>query len=174
MNFSFDWHLWRQSEKFLAVSPGEVGDRADGAFFPQDFIGKRRDITHVDAAAHNDSSFADGPKRLGNEVANRRENDRCIQLRRWQFIGATGPNSAKSKGKFLRVVISWPRESINLALLVFCHLCDDMCRRAESVDPEALAIAGFDEDFDIRSNPAHSSGAASASPYESGIGKQKR
>ena len=50
----------REFEELERILPREIGDRADLAFFPQQPVGKRRDVAHVDAAADHATRLAHG------------------------------------------------------------------------------------------------------------------
>src|SRR4029079_19309131 len=46
-----DRHLRREREKLLAVTPRQVGDRAQHPLFPKELVRERWDVRHVDAGA---------------------------------------------------------------------------------------------------------------------------
>ena len=63
----FDRHPGGELKKLLAVGPGQVGHRADHPLPPEQVVGKRRDVAHVDAAADHDPAFGRGPQGRGDE-----------------------------------------------------------------------------------------------------------
>src|SRR5207247_9647645 len=75
-----DGHLGSELHELLAVSAGEVCDRAECSFTPEQVVGERRDLAHVNSGADDDSAFRYCGQRRGNELADRREDDRCVEL----------------------------------------------------------------------------------------------
>src|SRR5215471_28441 len=71
-----------EGEELLAVPAREVCDGPEDALAPEDLVGERRDLGHVDARAHDRAALADGAQRGGNELAGRREDDRRVELLR--------------------------------------------------------------------------------------------
>src|ERR1700693_2518443 len=54
MDVGPDWHLRRKLQELLAIATCQVGDRADLSLHPQELIGKRGDVAHVNAGTdHN-------------------------------------------------------------------------------------------------------------------------
>ena len=72
----------REFQQIFRILAGEIGDRLDAALFPQQRIGKARNIRHVDAAAYYDTAFHACGKRDRHQGADRCENYRRIKLDR--------------------------------------------------------------------------------------------
>src|SRR5258706_5584300 len=90
-----------EREELLRVPTGEIGDRADAAFAPEQTIRERRHIAHVDAGTNDGPAATDGGQGGGHQSADRRENQCCIDsLRRGLFAFAT-PAYAKAHSKRL-------------------------------------------------------------------------
>ena len=53
-------HVRRQPQELLAVTSREVRDRAHRALLPQGVVRERRDVAHVDPAAHDRAAGGDG------------------------------------------------------------------------------------------------------------------
>src|SRR5207247_3062484 len=67
---------WRELEELLAVAARQVGDRPQDALTPQELVGERRDVAHVDPGAdHRPALRHRGPRRR-HELAAGREDDR--------------------------------------------------------------------------------------------------
>ena len=60
-----DGNLRREREELLAVAAREVRDRAQHALAPEELVGKRGDVAHVDAAADDGAALRDGAQRGG-------------------------------------------------------------------------------------------------------------
>ena len=133
--------LWREREEFFAIAPGQICDGTNSAFLPQNLVGKRGDIAHVDAAAHHDPAASKHAQRRRNEGTDWSENDRRIQLFRRRFIRSAGPLRAETTREVLRRRVTGPGESENLALLVPGNLRNDVRGRAKSVNSEPVSVA---------------------------------
>jgi hypothetical protein len=55
----FKRDLGRQRETVAGIATCQIRDRADHPFFPQQPIGKRRDVAHVDAGTDDDATGHD-------------------------------------------------------------------------------------------------------------------
>src|SRR6266446_3921816 len=49
-----------EGEELLGVAAGQVGDAADDALFPEEAVGERGDVAHVDSAADHGAGLAHG------------------------------------------------------------------------------------------------------------------
>src|SRR5262249_7805992 len=85
-NVSTYRHVWCDCHEIFRILPGEIGDRTDDAFAPQQLIRKLRDVAHVDSTAHNNASFPNNSKRTRNEITYRRKDNGCIELH-WRLFG---------------------------------------------------------------------------------------
>src|SRR5689334_17693735 len=79
------WHLRGQCEELLPVPGGEVGYRTDAPFFPEQVVGKRRNVAHMNTATNDHPAFLDDFERLRNEFPGRREKDSRLQ-RDWERL----------------------------------------------------------------------------------------
>src|SRR5439155_24895879 len=95
----------RESHELFAVAAREIGDRADGALFPEDGVGKRGDVAHVNATADDDAALADGFESLRYERADGRKYNRGVKFLRRQFIRSAGPHCAEMPSKYLRFFV---------------------------------------------------------------------
>src|ERR1044071_5595349 len=95
------WNFRRELHELRAVPARQVGHRTDRPFFPEKRIRKRWNITHMDAARDHSAAFANSLERLRYERADRRKNDRRVELHRRQFIGTAGPDRAEAQRKLL-------------------------------------------------------------------------
>src|SRR5689334_13524719 len=98
----------------------------------------------MDSARDHSAAFSNGVKRLRHERADRRKNNRRVELHRRRLIGTAGPDRAKCQRELLGFAVARPRESVDLTLLVFDDLSDDVRSGAKSVDTQSLAISCFD------------------------------
>ena len=80
--FGLHARLEGQREERLAIRAREIGDRTDGAFFPEIGVGKARDVAHVDAAADDAPALPHGSEGAGHQIADRREYDGRVELDR--------------------------------------------------------------------------------------------
>src|SRR5262245_33836796 len=129
-----DLGLWHDAEKIYAVPAREIGDRDDLSFFPQQVIGKARDIAHVDAGAHHAAALAHRPQGGWNERAHRRVDDRGIEGFRRQLIGPTNPIGAEALRKGFGGLVARPDKSEYLAALPFRYLSDDMGGGSKAIE----------------------------------------
>src|ERR1019366_112819 len=111
----------------------------DRPFSPQQFVGKRWNVAHVDAAAYDGASLTNGGKGSGHQRTNRRKNNRCVEFLGRTLVRSSCPNRAEFPGKPLRFQVPGPREPIDAASLVHGHLSDDVRRCPESVNAQALS-----------------------------------
>ena len=125
-------------QKLLAVGPGQVGHRAHHPLPPEQVVGKRRDVAHVDAAADHDPALGRGPQGRGDERAHRRKNDGCVQFLRGQLVRAPGPHGPQPPGELLGLGVPRPGEGIDLFPLVHRDLDGDVGCGPEAVDPQPL------------------------------------
>ena len=132
-------YLGQYSEKINAVLAGEVGHRHELPLFPQQAVGERRNVAHVDSGTDHAPAFAHRLEREWNQCAIGREDDRGIELLRRQFIGPGGPARAQCSGKGLGCGITGACECEEIAALPFCYLRHDMRRGAESVQTQFFA-----------------------------------
>ena len=93
----------------------------------------------MDAAAHHDAAFADGPERRRHQRADRREDDGRVERLGRRLVGAAGPRRAQARARSPAPCVARPGEGEDLAALMPRHLRHDMRRRAEAVNAEALA-----------------------------------
>ena len=85
------------AQELLAVAPGEVGHRADRALAPQQLVGERRDVAHVDAARRRRSRPARRARRAsGHERAVGGEDDRRVERLRRPVLADAPAQSAPS------------------------------------------------------------------------------
>ena len=131
-----DRHLRREREEVARVLARQVRDRADDALLPEQTIGKRRHVAHVDAGADDDAAGRDVRQRFGNEAADRREDDRRVERLGRRLVRSAGPGHAHASRERLRLVVAGRRERVHLAPVVQRDLRDDVRRRAEAVQPE--------------------------------------
>jgi hypothetical protein len=72
----------REFQQIFTVLSSEIRHRPYRSLLPQQIIGKRGDIRHVDAAAYYDTAFHACGKRDRHQGADRCENYRRIKLDR--------------------------------------------------------------------------------------------
>lgn len=72
----------------------EIGDGHELTLLPQDAVGKRGDVAHVNASAHHPAAFLDRPQRRRHQGADRSEDDRRIQKLRRSLLGISRPDRA--------------------------------------------------------------------------------
>src|SRR5438105_10185664 len=70
-------------EKLLSISTGQIGDRTKASLFPQQVVGKRRNVAHVDAGANDCSPALKRSQGWGNETADGSQNDGCVEAFGW-------------------------------------------------------------------------------------------
>src|SRR5581483_10645420 len=118
-------------EELDSVRAGQVGHRAHHPLAPEDLVRERRDIAHVDLAADDRPAGSRRPKREGNELAGRREQDGRVELLRWEICRGAGPLGTELACEALTLLVSFAREREHPTTLMERHLCDDVCRAAE-------------------------------------------
>ena len=148
-------HLRRQREELLAVGPGEVRHRAQHALAPEQLVGERRDVAHVDArrrppcrpwprarSAAGTSSPDGGEDRARRPAppAARRPSRPPTPRPARGRTPARPRRPARVKANTRR---PWWRG----------HLADDVGRRAEAVEAEPLGVAGHAAARGSRSAP---------------------
>src|SRR5262249_9582394 len=111
------------------------------ALAPQEGIGERRDVAHVDAGADDAAAFARRRKRERHQRSDRREEKRRVERLGRARRGVAGPAAAQPARKVLRCGVAGTRERVELAALEDRDLRDDVRGRAESVDADAARVA---------------------------------
>ena len=149
-----DAGLARDIEELLPILARQVGDRDDLPLFPQQAIGKARDVGHVDAGADHAAAFAHRFQCRRHERADGREDDRAVERFGRRRVGGAGPAGAELAGEVLPGDIARPGERENVAALPAGHLRDDVSRGAEPVQAELPPFAR-----DAQRTPPDQSGA---------------
>ena len=132
----------RQRQEFFAVAAREIGDRADRAFFPEKNRGKK-ECRSYGCRRKRHVRFADGPQSLRNKPADGREDDCRIEFDRWQLVRTARPNRAQIAWRSLRFAIARPGKGVDLAVLIFRDLGDDVGGGAKAIDSQTFTIARF-------------------------------
>src|SRR5438132_8419606 len=135
-------NLRGQSKEFFSIAPRQIGYGTQLAFLPQQRIGKTWDLTHMDAAAADNSAFSDRFQSHWDELACRREQDRRIKLFGWGRIRPTGPDRAQGFCKLLSLIVARSSKGIDRARLKIRDLRDNVRRGSKAVNTEALGAAG--------------------------------
>ena len=99
-----DRHRGGKRQKIARILPREVRDRPDHALFPEEPIGKRRHVAHVDAGTDHDASRHDVRQRFGNQPADGREDDGGVERFGRRLVGSAGPSDAKIPREHLLLV----------------------------------------------------------------------
>src|SRR5690242_11836326 len=133
----FDWHAGRQGQKLFGILAGEIGDRDQTFFPPQNVIGKRWDITHVDTSTDDNSTRANCAQRGGHQGPHGREDYCRVELFRWRNIRIASPCSAHSDRKLLGGFITAPGKREQLFSLMTQDLRHDMCCGAKTINADA-------------------------------------
>ena len=140
-----DRHPWRQRQKLHSVLPGEVSHGAEHPFAPEEIVGERGDITHMDASANDGSASSYGPERRWDQFPGRGKDDGRMKFRRRKFVGIARPDRPHLSGELLSLTIACFREGIDFSPLPPRHLGHDVGRRAEAVDSEPLPLTRHDQ-----------------------------
>jgi hypothetical protein len=143
-----------KGKKFLGIFAREIGDGAQHAFPPQEFIRKRRDIAHVDAAAHHRAARADGGESQRHQRAHRREDDRRIKPLRRPFRGIASPFRAHFQRKLLRLLVAWRDQPEHTLAAHLPDLRDQVSRCPETIKTELVRRSGH-----LQAAPADQAGA---------------
>lgn len=132
--------LRNQREQLLAISSRQVRDRTNGALLPEQPIRKRRNVRHVNPAAHHHAAGRDRGKRDRDQLTGGREDDCRVELHGWPLVGITSPYRSDLAGERLATPISGARERIHVATEVARDLRDQVTGGAEPVDPETTPL----------------------------------
>src|ERR1044071_10516857 len=97
----------------------------------------------MDSARDHSAAFSNGVERLRYERADRCKNNLRIELHRRRLIGTARPDGAKRQCKLLGFAVARPGKCVDLTLLVFGDLSDDVRSGAKSIDAESLAVSCF-------------------------------
>ena len=128
-----------QCQEFLRILTREVRDRSDRAFATEPSIRNIRDIAHVNAGADHHAARRCAGQGFGDEVTDRREDERAVQRHRGRLVGWTGPCRTDFSRKAQGLIVAWCNERVDVTALVYGQLRDDMRGCAEPVDPESGA-----------------------------------
>jgi len=126
----------------------------------------------VDAAADHDAALADRAKRGRHQRADRGEEDRRVELSRRELGRVARPGGAERAGEALSRGVTGAGEGVELAAAMDGDLGDDVGRRAEAIEAEALDGVAAHPQGAVADEPAQSRGAASRSPKPAGSRKQ--
>ncbi len=140
MHIGLDGDLGREAQELLAIPPREIRHRAHHALLPENAIGEAGNVAHVNPGADDGPALDRGAQRGGHERPDRREDNRRIQGLRRLDIGAAGPDRAQLPRERLRLIVAGPGEGVDLLPLVNRHLGQDVRRRAEAVEAQALHV----------------------------------
>src|SRR5207244_7999947 len=88
------------------------------------------------------AALGGGAQGQRDECADRREEERGVELLGRRLVGAAGPSGAEPSREILRRAVARPGEGVDLAALVAGDLRDDVRGRAEAVDADAPRVAG--------------------------------
>ena len=134
-------HPRREREELLAVAAGQVRDGADDALAPEELVGERGDVAHVDPGADDRPARGDRPQRRRDERADGREQDRGVELLRRLAVGAAGPLGAELARERLRLLVARAGEGEDAPPLRPRDLRDDVRGGPEAVEAEPLRVA---------------------------------
>ena len=95
----FDVGASRDLQEIDAVLARQIGDREKLPFFPEKVVGKFGNIAHVNAGADDGAALFHRGQRQRHERADRRIDDRRIELFRRRLIGAAGPDGAEAAAR---------------------------------------------------------------------------
>jgi hypothetical protein len=98
-------HLGRQRQELLAVGAREVRDRADAPLAPQQVVGERGDLAHVDAGAHDAPTLGNRSQRGRDQRSCRREDDRRVNRFRRSLQRRARPLRAQGAGEGLALAV---------------------------------------------------------------------
>jgi hypothetical protein len=129
-------------EQLLSVAPRQVRNRADRAFSPEQLVGEGGDIAHVDAGADDRRPLRGGAQRRRDERPDRGEDDRCLEQLRRSLAGAPRPLCAERARERLSLLVAVAGEGEDAPALMHGDLADDVGRRAEAIEAEALRVPG--------------------------------
>lgn len=95
-----------EGKEIYAVSSREICNGYDLPLAPKDIVGECRNVGHVNAGADNASAFSHRAKGRRHQRADRRVDDRGIQLGRRAILRSAGPGRAERKRQLLRLPIA--------------------------------------------------------------------
>ena len=99
----------------------------------------------MDAAADDRAALAHCAESRGHQFAGRCKDDRCIERRGGRRVAVADPAAAELACERGGPGVAGPHEGKALASLVPGDLRHDVCRGAETIDPEPLRGAGHDQ-----------------------------
>ena len=150
-----------EREELVAVGTREVRHRADDALAPERVVRGRPGCRSLDPRTHDGAAFADVTQGGGDERAHRSEDDHRVEL-----VGRAGerllPRRRRASVRTLRLVVICACACVDLASLRDRDLANDVGGRAESVQPDALGVAGEPQRA-VPDQPRARSGAACSS-----------
>jgi hypothetical protein len=118
----------RDLEELDGILPRQVdGDRADHPLAPQQRIGHRRDVRHVDATEHQRPALLEGLQGQRHERPHGRENDGAVERLCRQLLGRTDPAGTELAREPLRRP-QRPGEPVHSARLHRIHARRRLCR----------------------------------------------
>src|SRR4029453_11644328 len=91
LHLGSNWNDRRKPEKLLAVETCEIRHRAQDSLSPEDFVGKCRDLAHVDSGADDRTALTDSAQCLRHELPHGGEDDRRVELGRRSRTGGSRP-----------------------------------------------------------------------------------
>ncbi len=141
LNARQDAEPGRERHELEPVGAGQVGHRAQRALAPQQRIGERRDVAHVDAAADDDAARPYGGQRRRHERADRGEDDGGVQRHRRGAIARPRPLATELAGERRRAGVARAREGITGDAAADRDLRNEVGRGAEAVQAEPARAA---------------------------------
>src|SRR5439155_20445764 len=91
LDVRLDGHPRRELEELLGVLAGQVRDRAQDSLLPEQLVGERRDVGHVDPRTDDDAALLERAQGNRDKRADRREDDRRVERLGRLLAGGAGP-----------------------------------------------------------------------------------
>lgn len=133
-------NLGRDLHERFAVCVSQIRNRHDAPFAPQNGIGKRRDIAHVDTPADDYTTLRHGFQRDGHKRAHWRE-DRCgVDLSWCDILAAPCPCRSQPARELLRSHIAGACKCKDRPALRSRNLRHNMRRRAKTANADTLRV----------------------------------
>lgn len=141
----FDPDFRRDFEKIQPVLTRQICDRDNLALLPKIIVRECGDFAHMNTRANDSATFAHGFQRSRHQTPNRSEDDGRIEKLRRNLIRTACPDRAETTSEILGFRIARAGKAIHFAFLPAQNLGNDMRRRTETIEPDALAVSGFGE-----------------------------
>ena len=132
-------HFRRERHKLFAVAAGEIGDRGRSTVLPRELNTGNDGMSLMWMPPQTTvPPLATACRARGTNSPTGAKMIAASSFTGGDSVRTAGPSGAETQSESLGCIIARPAEGVDFALLIFCHLGNDMGGGAETVDAQAV------------------------------------